>query len=203
MEKLKLWAKRLDKVFKILSVALKIGAIAALVGLGIVAVGAMFDLPPEMIGTGFTSLELGHLELTVAEEYMPDFSLVLIYMAAELLLVLGFMVLGCYGVRYVRAVLDPMTRGEPFTAAAAEGVRRLAWLSIAGGVAANLAAFGEHAVAFWAYDTAGLLVGEKITHVTVNYTMQLDFLLVTAALFLLHYVFQYGQQLQKLSDETL
>ena len=48
-----------------------------------------------------------------------------------------------------------------------------------------------------------LLISEKITHVGGMFQIDLTFLVYWAILMLLSYVFQYGEQLQQLSDETL
>ena len=48
-----------------------------------------------------------------------------------------------------------------------------------------------------------LLLSEKITPVNFRYKIELGFLLVCAILLLLSYVFRYGEELQRLSDETL
>lgn len=53
------------------------------------------------------------------------------------------------------------------------------------------------------YDVASLLVSEKILHVTVNFNIDLSFIIVAAVLLLMSYVFRYGEELQLMSDETL
>jgi len=53
------------------------------------------------------------------------------------------------------------------------------------------------------FDLENLLINDKITHITINATLDATFLLTGALLLLLSYIFQYGQQLQQLSDETL
>ena len=53
------------------------------------------------------------------------------------------------------------------------------------------------------YDLPGLMISEKITHITGNFKVDLSFLIYWAILLLLSYVFRYGEGLQQLSDETL
>ena len=53
------------------------------------------------------------------------------------------------------------------------------------------------------YDLPGLLLSEKISHISSNFQVDLSFLVYWAIFTLLRYVFQHGQQLQQLSDETL
>ena len=53
------------------------------------------------------------------------------------------------------------------------------------------------------FDLEKLLLNEKITHITINATLDATFLLTGAILLFLSYIFRHGEQLQQLSDETL
>ena len=55
----------------------------------------------------------------------------------------------------------------------------------------------------YGYQLNALLLSDKITKVTFNYSFDFSFLLIAAVLYLLSLVFSYGQELQQLSDETL
>ena len=48
-----------------------------------------------------------------------------------------------------------------------------------------------------------LFLSDKITGVSVTYSCDLSFLIYALVLFLMSFIFQYGSELQKLSDETL
>ena len=52
----------------------------------------------------------------------------------------------------------------------------------------------------WGYKAAD---GMFVKHITVNYTFDAGFLVVFAILMLVAWIFAYGAELQKLSDETL
>ena len=65
-------ASILDNFLKIASVAIKIVSVALVVGLGILAAGFLFDLPPHMVGTGYNHADLGFVTFTVTENYLPD-----------------------------------------------------------------------------------------------------------------------------------
>ena len=58
-------------------------------------------------------------------------------------------------------------------------------------------------VMVFVYDLPGLLLSEKISHIGSTFQVDLSFLIFWAIFTLLSYVFQHGQQLQQLSDETL
>ena len=61
----------------------------------------------------------------------------------------------------------------------------------------------EQIIAVFVYDLPGLLISDKITHISGMFNVDLTFVIYWAILLLLSYVFRYGEQLQQLSDETL
>ena len=203
MEKIKKTAGHLDTFFKILHTCTGIAAITAAVGMGLILAALLLGIDPDRIGTGYASISIGFLALEIAPEYAPAQQTVLIQ--AAVLLGFGFALsLVCRRfVAVLRRILAPMTQGEPFRAEAGKNLSDLAKLSIVIGIVANAAMLTFQAMTVFALGLPQLLVSEKITHVTGNFTADLSFLAFSAVLFLLSYVFRYGEELQQLSDETL
>ena len=203
MKKMSETAKKLDVFFRILRICLDVAGVASLVGLGILAVGLIFNLPPEMIGTGYNSLELGFIELTLAEGFAPDVKLVLGIAGLNLAMGLACIAAARCGVNCVRGILKPMSEGAPFHGTVSVNLKKLAKISLVLGIAVDaMKGVCQALTAQW-YGLTELLVSEKITAVSLNYSYDLTFLAVSAVLMLLSYVFRYGEELQKLSDETL
>jgi len=96
-----------------------------------------------------------------------------------------------------------MAKGEPFAGLVSGKLKQLAALSLVLGLAAEGLKMVGQAVTANMMDLQSLLMSEKIAGVSLNYEMDLTFLLVFALLRLLSYVFRYGEELQQLSDETL
>jgi len=96
-----------------------------------------------------------------------------------------------------------MTEEKPFDSSASIHLRKLAKLSIRIGILWNIIILSETIVAIFVYDLPGLLLSEKISRIEGSIQVDLSFLIYWAILMLLSYVFQHGQQLQQLSDETL
>lgn len=203
MDKLTSTARKIDIVFKIADVMLKIAFVACLVCIGIVVVGKAFDLPDEMIGNVDQLLEFGPLTLTVADSFTPDFDRMLIQAAAMLALGAACSFIGILGVKTVRSILAPMKEGKPFASEISKNLRKLGWLSLILGVAVQVMEAVSLFSLFIVQDMEALLISEKITHVDVNASFDLSVLIIPAVFFLLAYVFKYGEQLQTLSDETL
>jgi len=203
MDKLISTARKIDIVFKIAEIMLKIAFVACLVCAVIITAAGLFDLPAEMIGTGDLLLEFGPLTLTVADAYAPDFDSMLIQVAAMLVLGAGCSFIGILCVKAIRAILAPMKDGKPFASETSKNLRKLGWLSLILGAAVQVMEAISLLTLFIVQKMDTLLISDKITHVNVNISFDPSFLIIPAVFFLLAYVFKYGEQLQTLSDETL
>ena len=196
-------AKKLDKVFEIVHIVFGALAIASIVGVALIAVAYVLKLDPEFIGTGYASFDIGFLELEIAEAYSPNKWLVLCQAAITLLVSCRLFYDGRRGVGYIREILKPMIEEKPFDSIVSTNLNKLAKLSIIIGILFNIIILAEQIMTVFVYNLPGLLVSEKITHVTGMFKIDLTFLIYWAILMLLSYVFRYGESLQQLSDETL
>lgn len=196
-------AKKLDRVFEIVHIVFGALAIACIVGVALIAVAYILKLDPDMIGTGYETFDIGFLELTVSDAYAPDKWLVLLQAAITLLVSCRLMYDGRRGVGYIREILLPMKEEKPFDSVVSTNLKKLARLSINLGILYNIIILSEQIMTVFVFDLPSLLVGEKITHVSGMFNVDLTFVIYWAILLLLSYVFRYGEALQQLSDETL
>lgn len=196
-------AKKLDKVFEIAHIVFGALAIACIVGVALIGAAYILKLDPAMIGTGYENLDIGFLELTIADDYAPDKWLVLLQAAITLLVSCRLMYEGRRGVGYIREILLPMKEEKPFDAIVGTNLKKLAKLSIVIGILYNIIILSEQIMTVFVYDLPGLLISEKISHVGGMFQVDLAFIVYWAILLLLSYVFRYGEALQQLSDETL
>lgn len=203
MNKLISTAKKLDTLFKVIQIVLTVAMVTLIVGIVIAAAGVIFDLPPDMVGTGFDTLELSFLKIRIAQGYMPAFHDILMIFLLGMILGVGWIVVFKIGVKYVRNILKPMSEGQPFNSVAYLNMKKLAILSLIYGVLNNCINIAELLMCSYGYNIEKLLENEKIIDVSINYDIDLAFLIITALFFLLSYVFKYGEELQQLSDETL
>lgn len=203
MEKLTSTARKIDVVFKIADIMLKIGFVTCLVCLGIIAVGVIFNLPTEMIGTVDASLSVDPFTFHIAEGFVPDFRSMLGPIAMMIALGAVACVLALLCVKTIRSILAPMKEGQPFHDDISGHFRKLGWLSLA----LSLMLQAVEAIGLYAMTAAQhldtLLISEKVTRVEVNASFDVSVLMIPLVFFLLSYVFRYGAQLQQLSDETL
>lgn len=196
-------AKKLDTLFRILHIFLSILIVASVVGIAIIGAAFLFKLDPEMVGTGYTSLDVGFLELEIAPAFAPDPKLTLLQTAIRLALGFVCALFGRMCIRLLREILQPMSEGSPFTSIVTTNLKKLGKLTVILGIVLNVLNIADQAMAVFLLDLPGLLVGEAVTHVTGVFVFDFTFLVISAVFFLLSYVFQYGEELQQLSDETL
>ena len=203
MNNLSSTAKKLDKVFEIFGIVLFAVSIACIVLFALIVVAYVLKLDPEMIGTGYENFDIGFLEITVAKEFAPNKWLILLQAAITLAVSCRLCYDGRKGVGYIREILSPMKEEKPFDAVVSTNLKKLARLSINLGILANIIILSEQILTVFVYDLPALLISEKITHVGGMFNVDLTFLIYWAILTLLSFVFRHGEQLQKLSDETL
>ena len=196
-------AKKLDKVFEIAHIVLGAVAIACIVVVALIGVAYVLKLDPSMIGTDYENFDIGFLELTVAEAYAPNKWLVLLHAAIVMAVGCRLCYDGRKGVGYIREILQPMIEEKPFASIVSTNLKKLARLSINLGILANIIILTDQIMTVFVFDLPALLVSEKIAHVGGLFEVDLSFLIYWAILMLLSYVFSYGEQLQKLDDETL
>ena len=196
-------AKKLDKVFEIAHIVFGALAIASIVGVALIAVAYILKLDPTFIGTDYEKFDIGFLEMEVAPAFAPSKWLVLAQGAITLLVSCRLFYDGRRGVGYIREILKPMTEEKPFDSIVSTNLKKLAKLSVVIGILVNIIMLADQIMTVFVFNLPDLLISEKITHVAGLFKIDLTFLIYWAILMLLSYVFQHGEQLQQLSDETL
>ena len=203
MKKLTATASKLHTVFSIAEKVLMALAIAAIVCACLVGVGFLLGLDPDTVATGYESIDIGYLELQIPDRFGPDKWVVLLQAAIVLVLCCVFCLVARRIVQSITAILEPISQGQPFHATISPSLRRIAIHTVILGIAYNCITISELLIYTFAYDLPNLLIGEKISHVSVHCTIDISFLIVSGILLLLSYIFRYGSELQQLSDETL
>ncbi len=203
MKKLSTTAKTLDKILQIVYAVFGALAIASIVVVAMAGVSYALDLDAESLLTSFASFDIGFLEIEVAQDYIPDAWIVLMQAIIILSGACVAIVFARKGIVYIRQILKPMAEEKPFDSIVSTNLRKLAKLSVFLGILCNIVILAEQFILVFSYDLRGLLLSDKIPVVDFNFEFDLSFLLTWAILMLLSYVFQYGEQLQQLSDETV
>lgn len=198
MHKLSRTAKHLDIIFRILLWLLVVLA----AGSAVAALAPLVLRLPAPSGKGI-SLDLDFVKLHLSK---PDQTAAMAQqkatLAAMFLMVAGSGI-AAYCIKLVRNILKPMIQQQPFHNSVYINLKKLGWVSLIGGVVMNgIELLMQHLVVH-GFNLTEMLSGEIISKVTFNYSFDLTFLLISAGLFLMSYIFRYGAELQQLSDETL
>ncbi len=210
MEKLKKTANGLDIVCKVLFWILIVAMALLLISFA-VALIVDKDTFSTNIANGWTFSVGGGVSFKLSPEsginldYSPEdawnFNMRPFLTAA---MIIGFAVSGIilYALKIIRNMLKPMKNGEPFDSVVGSGFRKLGWFTIIIGVAVNVfEIFGKTVITKLLINT--LENADLPFEIAIQHTYSVTFILVAFLFFLLSYVFRYGEELQKLSDETL
>lgn len=147
-----------------------------------------------------TSITLDYLKFTLAPgkaELIPS----------SLLWLQLLFVLMCFFTLYIismlRKIFKPMAAGLPFDCQVGPAIRKIAWVQLIGNVISQILSIATGMFSYFAYDFPTLFLNDSIIDCRMELNFKLDFLIVFFILMLLSCIFEYGQELQQLSDETL
>ena len=201
MKKLMKTAKGLAKVFSFLQKLTIAGCVAG--GMVILFIWYLYLGDSDIAELLHGSLNFGSISFTLDRSVMPADNYFLWYMGLGTVLGIAeipvlYMTFGA-----ILGILELMMEGTPFHENVVHYLKRLGWLTVAGGIIDIASGFVLQGNFLTRYDLNALFLSDKITGVTTNFSGDITFALFAVILFLLAQVFQYGLELQQLSDETL
>ena len=193
--------KKLSATAKALYIIAKIASVCCIVGLCILLAASVLLLAfndDSMIG--FASLDLGFLTFELHESSPQMIRSAFLANALPAVVLVGF---GWAVLRIILKILSPMKDGLPFDTAVSVNLRKLCWLTVAGGVLTQLLTMAAGVLMYHTCDLPTLFLNERITGVSMNMEMDMTFVVLALIWYMLSCVFRYGEELQKQSDETL
>ena len=203
-------AKNLDRVFAVIYWIMLICVVVAFIGTSIGAI-AVFRGTPLIDSNRIYTLNFGNLKLMpapgiLAEIITEDFNRGVF---TAYFFFIPHSIIWILMLRTVRNVLAPFIRQEPFHDTIAKGLKRLAiLLTIETALSAVASVLTDHFIRnglniHELFLGDGLFPDRFVGAVWEQPSIDVTPLLFAGALYLLSKVFQYGQELQTLSDETL
>jgi hypothetical protein len=198
LEKLSATAKNCDVIAKIVSNVLGVCVWVCLAFAVLVLIFGekMFDVASLTLDLDFVKLHLND-QYKVATDGMKLYTSLGLVSAA-----VSFGIIS-WSVRLLRRILAPMMNGRPFDAVVPGTLKNAAWVVLGGGIIIQILGIVERFIATKAYPMDLVFASDTIDKWEFAFTMDYTFVLVFFVLMLLSYVFSYGVQLQKESDETL
>ena len=202
MEKLISISKKLDTFFKVLQKII-FGGIAAAVLVTIILTIVNLINPGAVIGEDFHIVDIRPITIELAQELAPNNNTILMYVWAVVVLGIVSAALIYRGLGLLRKILKPMTEGKPFDSGIGQNIKKIGYIALILGVAQNVGSIIETTAAIHAFRLTALADSGAVRSITANYTFDVSFLIVFFVLILMSYIFDYGTELQQLSDETL
>lgn len=197
MTKMKKIASVSNKIIKFLFWLNTIACIVASLGvfllLGLTS-SAPFLLAPNTFQVGF-------LEFTLPVENTPHFTQG--YLFAGLLFLWGIYAFATYIMHQLRAIFQAIEIGQPFHCQISPAIRHIAFAELIGGMVYYVAQALIGLLFYKGYRMDTLFLNNNILNCKLTLSIDLGFVFVFLLLLLLSYIFQYGEELQTLSDETL
>ncbi len=195
-------ARRLNTFFKVLQKIILVCIIVVVAVLLVLTIANAVN-PDAVIGTELNSVDIGNISLVLEEELTPDNDSILAYVWVYTFLGIVCAAVVWIALGYIRKILYPMGEGQPFHPDTSRYIKKLAILSLVLGVAQNIGSVVTTLAALRSFGLDKLVANGVIRSVSANFTLDLGFIVIFFVLLLTSYIFSYGAELQKLSDETL
>ena len=157
----------------------------------------------KMFVPGSLTLDLDFVKLHLAEEFQGITGAIKLYAVVSLLWAGVLLFVTAYTCGLYRGILALVKEGRPFEKGVVTNLRKVAWAILAGGAAATLLGLVGHVILTRAYPMEQIFASEAVTKLEYVFTMDFSFVATACIVFLLSYIFSYGQALQRQSDETL
>lgn len=188
----------LDKLTKILGgIARVCGYVCLVFVLLVIFVGESVFVPSSNV------LELGFVEFKLGGEYQAITPAVKTYTVVSLVIAAVSCFIFHFIMKYLRAVLSSVKDGRPFEKTVCDSFRKLGILTLVGGLVSELFKWGQQLLLLKVYPLDEIFASPAITGMQINFILDPGFILISLVFFLLSWIFSYGSELQKQSDETL
>lgn len=191
-------AKNMDTLVKVMGRIFEVVCVVlAVFALLVVIFGtAMFE-------KGSLTLDLDFVTIRLAEEYQQVTNGIELYAIVGLLAAAGVCIAVSVICRLLGRILAPMKDGRPFEPGVDRDLRKIGWVVLAAGTVWQVAGCVLNLLLIRSYPMEQIFSSDAISGIEYTFVFDLGFVLIACAIFLLSYIFTYGQQLQQESDETL
>lgn len=195
MEKIKKTSRIIDHILTVLFWLIAAIAIAAVVFFTVI----LFKGDSVFSGAD-SEIILGNYRITLADTVNYQMRPI------SLISIINFALAGtftCYAIWVLKQIFHPMSQGLPFSYSVSKAIRKIAWVQFIYGIIAVVLQNITNSIFYKSLDIASLFNPDKVTACTLSVMSDGNFLIWFVILLLLSRVFQYGETLQQLSDETL
>ena len=160
----------------------------------------------EKIVADASTLEIGCVKIKLSGEMSSyiDMGNLKLNMIATFVSMMVALAAGWYCIRVLRKILVPMKEGQPFASGISDQIKKLGWTVLIGGLLVEAGRMISDLFTVRAYRLTELISASNVESVNVSAPgLHPWFVFAALLLFFLSFVFNYGESLQRESDETL
>lgn len=194
--------KKISKLARKIDIAAKI-FYKLCIAVVILCVLHLFIIPYFTIEDMVDVITIDSYKFELIPEAINDLGSYKLYLASMSIIAIVLFVYECFVIRIIRDILRPMTTESPFDMSVSRNIRKLSWTILVGEVFSSILYPVISFLEYNTFDFSTLFLNDKIVSCNIEYDFDVTFLVTFGIIYLLSYVFQYGEELQVQSDETL
>ena len=173
-------------------------SVALLIGLSL-----FYAFNKDVYNTLFGSIRIDYLQLTFNDDSALSKDKMSIWLPLIFLITAIFVFIIYKAVQTIESICTITMNHTPFDVRVSNHIKNLAKYILVGGIVFNILEVCR-VMYFKQIINFDLLFNTKyVTQINFDIRLHLSFLIFAALIYLLSYIFRYGQELQQLSDETL
>lgn len=169
----------------------------------LIGLSLFFAFNKDVYNTLFGSIRIDYLQLIFNDDLALNKDKMSMWLPLIFLITAIFVFIIHKAVQTIESICTIAMDHTPFDVRVANHIKNLAKYILAGGIVFNTLEVCR-VMYFKQIINFDLLFNTKyVTQINFGIRLHLSFLVVAALIYLLSYIFRYGQELQQLSDETL
>ena len=169
----------------------------------IIGLSLFYAFNKDVYNTLFGSIRIDYLQLIFKDDLALNKDKMSMWLPLILLITAIFIFIIYKSIQTIESICTITMDHTPFDVRVSNHIKKLAKYILAGGIVFNILEVCR-VLYFKQILNFDLLFNTKyVTQINFGIRLHLSFLVFAALIYLLSYIFRYGQELQQLSDETL
>ena len=169
----------------------------------LIGLSLFYAFNKDVYNTLFGSIRIDYLQLIFNDDLALNKDKMSMWLPLILLITAIFIFIIYKSIQTIESICTIAMDHTPFDVRVSNHIKKLAKYILAGGIVFNILEVCR-VMYFKQIINFDLLFNTKyVTQINFDIRLHLSFLIFSALIYLLSYIFRYGQELQQLSDETL
>lgn len=195
-KKMRIAAKKWDTFIKISGDVFQIvGFMCIVLAILTVAFGNHFSID--------NSITLDFIKMYLADEVSVNQNVTKIYHVLGLVMVGVICFMVTFVAKIIRKILASITEGRPFEENIPNHLKKIAWMVLGGGLLTQIIGIVERIILLQGFPMEQIISMDAVAKIEYTFVFDFSFVIVFGVIMFLSYIFTYGRDLQRESDETL